>query len=151
VSFDLAQFKDLIVRRLQYHSQGGLSLYSEEATTLLLATAAHESGLGTKLKQVRGPALGVFQIEKPTFDWLKEKYRDQFPRLMLATADQLEWDLDLSILVARLRYYVAKPPLPNADDVDGMADYWFKYYNASGVEERKEIFKKAWRRYGIGN
>jgi hypothetical protein len=149
MSYDATQFRDLITRRLQYHASGGLSLYSDSAVALLMGTAAHESGFGTFLRQVHGPAIGPFQIEPPTFEWLRGKYADQFPRLLTARSEQLEWDLDLSILVARVRYYVADPPLPAALDLDGMADYWFEHYNCSGVLERRGQFILDWKRFGL--
>ncbi|HBA72772.1 MAG TPA: hypothetical protein DCZ63_11485 [Geobacter sp.] len=149
MSYDLRQFDDLLRRRLQHHAASGLPLYSDSAVVLLLGTAAHESGFGTFLRQVNGPALGIFQIEPPTFEWLRGKYEDQFPRLLGVTADQLEWDLDLSILVARLRYYVAPPPLPDPTDLEDMAAYWFEHYNCSGVEARRQQFMLDWKRYGL--
>lgn len=63
--FNALQFRELIIRRtLEYLDP--LISYSQEAEDLLFMTAAHESHLGTYLKQVKGPALGVYQMEPAT-------------------------------------------------------------------------------------
>lgn len=147
---DLKQFTDFTRRRLQMYAIRGLPLYSESAVMLTMGTAAHESGLGTFLHQIGGgPALGPYGIEPATFEWIRGKYQDTFSRLLDASAPQLEWDMDLGLLVCRLRYYVAEPPLSVPDDVRGMANYWFRFYNGSGVASRRDQFILDWKRFGL--
>ncbi len=119
---DKNQFKDLIERTLKENR-----LYSESAVNLLLGTAAQESKFGSYLRQLNGgPALGFFQMEKPTFDWLKKVYDKKF---YLGDYEDLEWNIKQAILLCRLRYHIVPEALPKADDIEGLAAYWKKYYN----------------------
>lgn len=124
MSFDRAQFRRLVDQRLRLYG-----LHSDAAVNLLLGTAAVESAFGTYLRQIRGPAVGAFQVEPATFDWLVSRYRDRFPVLAWRTCDDVEWDLSLAILMCRLRYLVVPVPLPEADDIEGMGWYWKRHYN----------------------
>ena len=62
MSFDLVQFKNLVVRVTTSQE-----LCSETSTNLILGTYAVESALGTYFKQLDGgPALGGLQMEPAT-------------------------------------------------------------------------------------
>jgi hypothetical protein len=61
--FDTTQFYQLIKTVLINFDP---FLASLNAIQLLMGTAAQESHLGTYLKQINGPALGVFQMEPNT-------------------------------------------------------------------------------------
>jgi len=142
MGYDRFQFEDLIRRVLE--SRPGL--YSPSAVELLMGTAAQESGFGRYLRQKSGPALGAFQIEPATFEWLREKYGKS--RVFWNTChEELEWDLQLSILVARLRYFVVKEPLPQLGDVLGYAQYWKRHFNTQAGKGTVSGFVKNYRRY----
>jgi hypothetical protein len=143
VAFYVEQFRDLITRVLQSRQE----LYSEAAVNLLLGTAAQETGFGTYLRQSNGPALGVFQMEPQTFDWLQGKYGDYYPKITQASFEQLEWDLWLAIIMARLRYRVVRAPLPEADDLEGMAAYWKQWYNTPAGRGTEKQFITSWKLY----
>lgn len=132
------QFKDLVKRVLEE-----AHLYSQEAVELLLGTAAVESRFGTYIKQIQGPAKGVFQMEKETFDWLKEKYKKQFPYID-KPFESLEYDLKLAIIMCRLRYLVSPLPIPKT--LLEQSRYWKHIYNTKlgkGVpEEYLRMYKK---------
>lgn len=124
MSLNYNQIKDLIEKTLQEYN-----LYSESAVNLLLGTLAQESKFGTYLKQLGGgPALSMFQIERPTFNWLKHAYMNKY-NLQDVEFEDLEWNLKLAILFCRLRYYVVPAALPDANDIQGLAEYWKNYYN----------------------
>jgi hypothetical protein len=126
--FDKHQFKDLIVRVLSEHPE----LLSDSAINLLLGTAAQESQFGRYLRQIGGgPALGVFQMEPETFEWLRSVYFDVYPEISTRQSEELEWDLKLATLFARLRYRVIPSKLPGADDIPALAKYWNDHYNAN--------------------
>jgi hypothetical protein len=60
------QLHDYIIKTtLEY--MGG-NYYSKESAFLLLATAAIESNCGEYIKQINGPALGIWQMEPDTHD-----------------------------------------------------------------------------------
>ena len=136
-----------------------IGLYSEAATQLLLGTACVESKLGHYLKQINGPALGIYQIEPDTHKDVWENYlsyRNTLMHKVLAlTSNELGWqqkapelvsNLAYQTAIARVIYYRAKAPLPDMDDIDAMASYWKTYYNTAlgkGTEEKFiESFKQ---------
>jgi hypothetical protein len=142
VSFDRSQFRDLIARRLVERG-----LHSEAAVNLLMGTAAQESRLGTYLRQMRGPAIGVFQMEPGTFNWLRDRYAAQYPEIACRECEEMEWDIDLAILFARLRYLVVPIPLPAADDVLGLGGYYKAHYNTPAGKATVADFVRNYQRY----
>jgi hypothetical protein len=144
MSYDKRQFEDLIKRVLR---DTDAELLSDAAINLLLGTAAQESAFGTYLRQIRGPAIGAFQMEPATFDWLRNKYKERYPHLEQCEAQDMEWDMGLAIVMARLRYRVVSAPLPTADDVAALATYWKKYYNTVAGAGTVEEFVENWGRY----
>ena len=133
---DPQQFRDLVIRP----SLKSIGLWSQSAEQLLLATAVAESGLRS-LKQIAGPALGVYQIEPATHAdiWINFlRYHrhgtlaNSIERLIAPEAsrhDQLVTNLAYATAMARLVYYRRPEPLPEADDLAGMAKYWKAHYN----------------------
>src|SRR6266849_2351788 len=87
---------------------------------LLLATAAQESHMGEYLHQLNGPALGIFQMEPATFvDTLNRAdniISAIYPR---APSERLIYDLRYATVIARAKYFLDRPPLPQAGDVNG--------------------------------
>lgn len=139
------QFRNLIIRTLQHWPE----LISDNAIELLLGTAAQESAFGTHIRQIGGgPGLGVMQVEPNTFEWLRGKYGSQYG-FEDRKAEELEWDLRLSILIARLRYRVVQEPLPNGEDVKAMAAYWNKYYNCNPDYGTDQEFIDNYRKHVV--
>jgi hypothetical protein len=134
VAFNKEQFRELIEDVL--HEAG---LYSPAAVELLMLTCAVESNFGTYIKQVRGPALGVFQMEPNTHDDIWDNYLryrksiSYFIRHDLvvdpAIEDDLRRNIAYAIIMTRVHYLRVSEPLPEADDVEGLANYWKRHYN----------------------
>ncbi len=141
MAFDSGQFRELIEKTLKEYR-----LHSPAAANLLMGTAAQESRFGTYLRQIRGPALGVFQMEPATFDWLQRKYGGAFD-FLLRRADEMVWDLRFAILMARLRYRIVQETLPPAGDIDALAAYWKKYYNTEKGAGTVSQFVLNWMKY----
>ena len=100
MALDSVQFKAL-VKKVLYP----LGLDSRGAINLILGTAAQESRFGTYLVQRGGgPAVGIFQIEPTTFKYLQGKYSQKYPIIAGRVAEEMEWDLRLSIIMCRLKY-----------------------------------------------
>lgn len=115
------------------------------AKRMVLGTMLVETG-GLALDQITsqndvtlGPAIGLYQIEPSTMEdiilWL-----DRHPvlrhRVLSTLGDypvdrrvQLASNLMFATAVCRMLYFRAPEPLPIADDLDGLAAYWKKYYN----------------------
>lgn len=85
---DANQLRALISETLTYLSPD--IPYSADAVELLLLTAAQETQLGRWIKQIRGPARGIFQVEPESeaamLAWLQAKYPEGYARLMALNA-----------------------------------------------------------------
>jgi len=138
------QLRDLITRTLKEipHS------YSEDAVELLMMIAAHESKLGTYLKQVNGPALGIFQMEPDTHDdvWENgdscEVNASYFGYVWEcdATSDRLEYDIRYQVFMARQKLFMISDPLPFRENIRAMGDYCKKYWNTKKGKARPECY-----------
>lgn len=160
--YDKEQFRDVIRRTLREFEQVGGAAYSEDAVTLLMMIAAHESGLGTYLRQIRGPALGPFQMEPET---LRDMYRTFISvtrrydfavayfvpsKKSLSTPDYiqlLETDLRYAIITARTFFVRFQEPIPTQgtgseqDHLKALAAYAKKYWNTvHGKATEEEYF-----------
>ena len=130
-------------------------LWSKPAENLLLGTALVESNLIFFKQKPEGPAVSFFQIEPETYkdvvrylnridnarlkkSILSSCYIDIFPNV-----NALIWNLRLAVLIARVKYFMVREALPEYDDLDGLARYWVKYYNAGGKGTVKR-FTDAW-------
>jgi hypothetical protein len=113
---------------------------TDAAIRLLMGTAAQESGFGTYVRQLGGgPALGIYQMEPATHDdiWLNfiTNRRELAYQISIELdydmhADRLVYDLRYATIMARLHYYRVPQALPDADDTDGLANYWKSFYNS---------------------
>jgi hypothetical protein len=146
------------------------NLWSPAVEVLLLGTAFHESTVAsaTRLHQIKGPAIGIYQMEPFThFDlWtsflkyqpiLRETVLDMIPKcslkydsvtgtlsgsdLLLAT------DLRYATMMARIKYRQVKEPVPPADNFPALAAYWKKYYNTPGGKGTVEEFTRHYVQY----
>jgi hypothetical protein len=152
MSFNRNQFEGLITKVLDH-----LDLCSPSAVNLLLGTAAQESKFGTYLRQISGPALGVFQMEPATEDDIWQNFLRyhtmlrglvvQCTFISLPTPEALVWNLAYSIAMARIKYYRAPDPLPSPDDVQGLAAYWKNVYNTQKGKGKVEEFIENYQRY----
>jgi hypothetical protein len=128
------QFRNCVI----YPALNHIGLWSRAAERLLLATALVETDLAELKQRNHGPALGVYQIEPDTHDDIMMNFLAYRPRLaalverIAAKAprlEQLQWNLAYATAMARLVYYRRPEPLPDVDDIQGMADYWKQHYN----------------------
>lgn len=160
MAFNARQFRGLVVRpTLQYLTPD--IPYSEEAEDLLVMTAAHESHLGTYLKQLNGPALGVYQMEPATLEDIWNNYleyrQDIKSKLYLLCGDvyyggpeELVTNLQFATAMARVHYYRVPEALPRSTDfetrsdyVRALAKYAKKYYNTEKGKATVEDYYRA--------
>ncbi len=154
MSLNRDQFKDLIERTLKY-----IDLYSENAVYLQMGTAAQESRFGTDLKQIKGPALGIFQIEPATARDAWDNYLGRKPDLSVKInnlrgnfsfgddEDDLEWNLAYGICQCRIKYLRDPKPLPDKNDIVGMAKAWKRIYNTTKGRGTKIEFVNNYHKY----
>ena len=109
---------------------------STVAADLLMATAAVESSLGTYLTQIKGPALGIFQIDPASLSGLQLNLTTP-QRVFLANiatpqpySVQIETNLLLAASICRLFYWQIPAPLP-PDTISGLWSYYKTYYNTA--------------------
>ena len=132
-----------------------MGMDSRSAVSLLMGTAAHESRLGHFLKQVRGPARGIFQMEPATHDDIWRNYLDRRPPLMVrveqflapapSRTQQLSTNLVYATAMARIHYWRVPEPLPAWDDIDALARYYKKYWNTYAGKATEKDFADALR------
>lgn len=136
MSIAVKQLTELIEDTLHYM---GDKFYSQAAINLLLGTYATESIIDgqTHLRQINGPALGIFQMEPATFAWIQDVHYNHktrttaIPAVACALFADIEWNLKLAIIMARLCYWYKTPePLPPADDLISLASYYKTWYNS---------------------
>ena len=134
--------------------------YSIEAVDLLCMTAAHESLNGTYLKQIKGPALGIYQMEPSTHDDIWDNFlahRKILPELVSGfDSDELVYNLKYATVMARVHYWRVKEPLPKRKDTGPDSDYIYelakyakRYYNTHlGKATADDYFDAFVKLYG---
>jgi hypothetical protein len=124
------------------------------AERLLLGTAMHEGDGASALAQYHGPALGIYQMEPPTYravmDWLAghvelahRVFRFSLPG---GEVEQLAGNLYYGTAIARIYYYMHPHALPEADDLPGLAAYWHKAW-CRGCRGAPADFLASWHRH----
>ncbi len=132
-----------------------LVMYCENAVELLLFTCACESDGGTYLHQVKGPALGIYQMEPATYNdiWhnfilmrpnIKLQLIHSFEAGRIPPEDRLVYDLRYATAIARIHYARVQEPLPLANDVVALYLYYKKYYN---TEKGKANYNESIDKY----
>ena len=129
--------------------------YSKEVTELIMLTCAVESNLGHYIKQVNGPALGIFQMEPLTFEdnlnWYLFKdtqlNADRLSRICNIesfTTESLTYNTKFAICLTRIHYLRKPGAIPHS--TEGQAEYWKKHYNtylgAGTVEKAIQKYNK---------
>lgn len=108
-------------------------LYTKAVGQLILGTIAVESDFGRYHSQINPNyegAKGITQIERPTFNDLKARYKDKYPKIKDIEWEDLAFDDMKAIVFCRLKYLSVKSPLPKENDIEGMAAYWKIFYNS---------------------
>jgi hypothetical protein len=131
-----------------------IGLYSDAAVNLLLGTCAQESQMGTYLKQINGPALGIYQIEPATHKDVWEnylRYKKELSEKVLMLGAQHDASLMINLAyttaIARIIYLRAPEKLPAENDISELANYWKKYYNTLLGKGSTTDFITNYKRY----
>lgn len=138
MSIDIEQYIKCILRP----TLEDIDMYSVNSEILLLGTFAQESQAGTFVTQIGGgPGLGFYQEERNSFIDIVNNYLKFRPTLVdkicsylgytyFPEAEHLMHDLKLQVIIARLHYKRVPYPLPEPEDLEGMAKYWKLHYNS---------------------
>ena len=147
---DCSQFRSLIIEPVL----SKLQVYSKEAEEVLVFTCAAESLGGHYLAQVKGPALGIYQMEPNTYTdiWINYiRARNQLATLLamhygcnkIPEVERLIYDLHFATAMARIHYLRVTGKLPAITDVEGIWEYYKKHYNTEkGKAKKDESIKK---------
>jgi len=146
IMFDSEQLRsEVILPALSY-----LNMYSPDAEELLMFTCAVESNGGTYLKQIKGPALGIFQCEPSTYHDMWRNFIVARSNLMgilhmkfnvthMPSEQRLCTDLLYAAAMCRIHYLRVKEKLPSGRDTEALYEYYKKYYNtAKGASTKKK-------------
>ena len=146
-----SQVKDLIERILK-----SIDLYSPEALDLVYKTGKVESGY-KYLRQIKGPARGLFQCEAWVAVAICKNYLEYRKDLMRKVADatmvklsyfvdpkEEDWDFlletNVAVQIAMCRLHYRRIPKPLPSSAEGQAEYWKKYYNSMAGRGSVEDF-----------
>lgn len=127
---------------------------SQSAQTLMVATAAIESGLGFHLTTQHSQGLGVFQISPERHQEIWDQYLAKDPELAskvrgLASQheflshphEELATNLRYATAIAWLVYKRNNCPLPAADDIPSMAKFWKAHFHHQPQASIKSFVK----------
>lgn len=131
-----------------------IGLYSQLAEDLLVGTCCAESLCGEYIKQVNGPACGIFQMEPNTArdiidNFLKFKVQlkakiDNLYCTNMSLEENLTYNMAYQVAMCRIHYYRVKEALPTTRE--GCAKYWKKYYNTELGKGTVEEFLSKWKK-----
>lgn len=138
-----------------------MQLYSEVASNLLLGTAIQESRLH-HLKQIKGPALGLYQVEPATHHDLFVNFINNKPHISVRLdkinfralwnnwntwpSDQLLiTNLEYATAICRLIYFRRPEALPtDPNDIESLGKYWKQHYNTISGAGTASQFTKSY-------
>jgi hypothetical protein len=134
-----------------------IGLHSTAAEQLLLGTAMQESDLVYRRQLGNGPARGFFQMEPATHNdiWdnflkYKTELADKVANLLsdpdTDKIDELENNDRYACAMARVHYLRVPKPLPPADDIAAMANYWKQHYNTPLGAGKPSEFIAKWKK-----
>jgi hypothetical protein len=150
---DVSHFRLWVIKPTLEH----LGMWSPAAEQLMIGTALQESRLTYLVQLGGGPAVGVYQIEPDTHDDIWRNYLKGHEEIRAKVyglrADlptpirQLHSNLAYATAIARLVYWRKTEPLPEANDLRGLADYWKRHYNTPAGGGRRDEFTAVYKRY----
>jgi len=150
------QYRNQVIRPVLQH----LGYWSQAAENLIVGTGLVESQFHY-IAQIEGPAQSVFQIEPTTIDDnIKNflRYRqsldhivDDFDLTGPFNLDETHFFINPFFACAHVRVWYLRhsEPFPHADDIEGLAQYWKKYYNTSAGKGEVSKFVQLYSTYGV--
>lgn len=161
--FNNQQFRNLIVKP----TLEALAHYSPEAENLLVMVMAHESNGGTYLRQVGGPALGIYCMEPETHNDLWKNFllpkvkRDKSPvdSLIEGISSIMGWThfiwqrpssgylFDLKYATAMARIFFLQIPAPIPSDLVALSEYAKFYWNTPAGKATAHDYLQAYKRF----
>lgn len=141
----------IVIPTLREIGMGG-----EDAEKLMICTGMQESGFAHITQMGGGPAKGPWQVEgKPSYTHsdikgsLLRPGREALLNKILIACNMVTLPKDeflihnwkYNLIIARLVYARHLEPLPSCSDIEAMARYYVKYYNAGGKARLSSVIK----------
>lgn len=130
--------------------------YTQAIVDMILGTACVESNCGEYIKQINGPACGIFQIEPKTardiytnfiqYNNKLKYYYDMLFNEHLTLEQNLKFNLAFSIFMCRIFYMRFSEPIPNTLELQAV--YWKKYYNTELGKGTTDLYIMKGKKYG---
>jgi len=136
--------RELVIDALDYYRLPA----SESAVRLLCMIAAHESGDFHYVRQLRGPALSLFQIEPATFTDLCQYAQKRHFAINIelpCSAWRLVFDQRFAAAMARIFFLRFSEPIP--DKLHAMADYAKQYWNTYLGKAKAQQYFNAYSKH----
>lgn len=156
------QLLDYIIKPTLEYMGGNYN--SKNAQMLLLATAAIESKCGYYIKQINGPALGIWQMEPATHvdiwgncDALRgDEVSELVVNLTLEKSigghsENLIPSPMYACAMARLKYSMDKAPLPSHTEIFEIYRYYKRIYNTPLGASTFDKFRASWNKHELGD
>ena len=149
-TLDVAELKAVIRVELER-----LEMASESAVVVLLMIAAHESGGFDPLMSHGGKALSYWQLDESQHNSVLEFVREQRPD-WLAYLESINPDLDAewlsenlrySVCIAGIRLFMLGKPLPDVQNLVGIAQFANTYWNPHLGASSPENYLSAYQVY----
>jgi len=142
------QLRDLITRVLKEIPHG----YSEDAVELMMMIGAHESHLGTYLRQINGgPARGLWEMEELTHDdtWANGDSICANAQILgiECAVEKLEYDLRYQIFMVRQKLFMITKAIPS--ELGARARYCKYYWNTVHGKARAADYLDAYLNYCV--
>lgn len=136
----------------------GEKYHSPAAEQLLMATAAQETLCGRYLHQIKGPALGIYQMEPATIEDLHRHFINGSINLHFTLVEfrtsaghqsesnilDVVGNLYYATALARAMYFRFAQPLPEVNDLMGIWKYYKRYWNTNKGAATEEEFLRNW-------
>ncbi len=149
------QLHDYIIKPTLEYMGGNYD--SKNARYLLLCTAAIESKCGHYIKQINGPALGIWQMEPATYEDIIDncdaidesniKFYNKISSLWgfsnYGVVHALVSHPMYACAMARLKYSMDSEPLPDYNDFKAVYEYYKRIYNTPLGASTYAKFKQA--------
>lgn len=136
----------------------GPELSRPNVVKLLMMIAAHESLGGYYIKQIRGPARGIFQME-PATEWdlfrnyarFRDRMRDIYLEVTYVPCGKVELhqrgNLVRQVVLARMHLLRFPKPIPCYHDDEGLGQYAKDYWNTAAGKATPEQYITAYYKF----
>lgn len=140
-----------------------MDLDDESSINLIMGTAAQESQMGAYIRQHgfkydKNGAFGIYQIELFTHDDIVYRYLAQNKPNLFSLCNRLKIPVltDIQNLIGnfyyataicRAKYLMIPEKLPKKDDIQGLANYWKKYYNTQDGKGTENEFINNYNKF----